>query len=561
MLDKLAANNRLEQLDAEYQLVIIGGGVYGAALCWEAAHRGIKTLLVEQEDYACGASSNSLKTIHGGLRSLQSLNLKAVIKGIRERAVFLQIAPNYVKPLPCILPTTGLLMKSRLVVGMGLLLYNILDKINVLFSKTGKDVPRARLLSRSQFIHRAPEIDTEGITGGALWYDAQVQNTERLVWQFIKAAISKGAAAINHTVALKHEGDSSSGKHKVLIRDALTGLEKTVTATAIIDCSAAWNFVEHCQLEYHKPRFKRDEKLTFLKSVNIIVKKNLFDNAVGKNIKAEGRDNARLYFFAPWREHTIIGTWYSSVESYPENSFSHDEAVACIDELNVAFNQKRLSVDDICNVHIGFLPAEKNRDNDVFALDKNLLSRCQFKDWSATDEGMRNVYSLRGTKYTLARYDAKQVVDELAKKMQWKVAASQSNYLPIYQAASKPANTHSLSDETVRHLLTNYGADIEQLFAYIEKKPQSVELIAGSQHHIMAEIYYAVFYEQALTLSDLLKRRLDLGDCSPPKLETAQYCANVMQKLLLWTDEVMHAQISALYSSYPEFLSRKINGT
>ncbi|MCK5667414.1 MAG: hypothetical protein KAI17_28195, partial [Thiotrichaceae bacterium] len=251
-----------------------------------------------------------------------------------------------------------------------------------------------------------------------------------------------------------------------------------------------------------------------------------------------------------------IGTWYSNVEPYPENSFSYDEATVCIDEINAIFSQKLLDADDICNVHIGFLPAKNNRHNDSSALDQDLLSSYQLKDWS-DQPGMHSVYSLRGTKYTLARYDAKQVIDRLAKTMKWKVAASQSDHLPIYQATPAPVQVYSLSDEIVNHLLTNYGADIEQLFSYIKKNPQSVELIPGTKYHIMAEIYYVVFYEQALTLCDLLKRRLDTGDCAPPDLKTAQYCAKIMQRLLSWTDETTHAQISELYTSYPEFLMRK----
>ena len=173
--------NRLEQIDAEYQLIIIGGGIYGAALCWEAAHRGLKTLLIEQDDYASGASSNSLKTIHGGLRSLQSLNLKAVIKGIRERSIFMNIAPNYVTPLPCILPTTRTLKKSRIAVGTGLLLYNL---IYLALKKTLPQkikIPNAELFNLEELKKRTNNIfKYDNLTGGALWYDAQVQNTERL---------------------------------------------------------------------------------------------------------------------------------------------------------------------------------------------------------------------------------------------------------------------------------------------------------------------------------------------------------------------------------------------
>lgn len=551
MHDKSTVSNRFQQIDTDYQIVIIGGGIYGAALCWEATHRGIKALLVEQDDYACGASSNSLKTIHGGLRSLQSFNLSAVLKGIGERSIFLRIAPNYVKHLPCILPTTRSLMKSKLVVGMGLLLYNILCQTRALFSVDDNNIPNTRLLSGSEFLSRAPGVNPDDITGGALWYDAQVINTERLVLQFIKSAVKKGAVAINHAIAVKYNHDKPGGRHSILIRDQITGYERTVTGSVIVDCSSAWSFIKHCL-----PAPSRDKNLTFLKSVNIITKKKIFDNAVGANARTVQTGNSRLYFFSPWRDCTMIGTWYSTVENYPENNFSLDDATACIDDINTVFSQKLLDIDDICNVHIGFLPAKKNQHNDAFNLDQDLLSKYRLKDWS-DHPGMRDVYSLQGTKYTLARYDAKQVIDTLAKKMKWKVTISQSDHLPIYQAAPTPVHVYSLSDEIVNHLMINYGADIDQLFSYIKENPKSTELIPGTQYHIMAEIYYVVFYEQALTLCDLLKRRLDTGDCAPPDLKTVHYCAKVMQRLLLWSDQAMQSQITEFYASYPEFLMRK----
>lgn len=536
--------NRIEQIDDSYQLVIIGGGIYGAALCWEATHRGIKTLLIEQDDYACGASSNSLKTIHGGLRSLQSVNLKAVLKGIRERSVFLRIAPNYVKPLTCIMPTTASLMKSKPVVGMGLLLYNILSFV----SGHDRKLPGTRLTSRSKFIKLAANINSDAITGGAIWHDAQVKNTERLVWQFIKSAIKIGATAINHAVVLEH--NKSGDRHNLVIRDQITGCEKTVTTSAMVDSSAAWNFIKHCL-----PKPDHDENLTFLKAVNIIVRKKVVDISVGTNVKTDD-NNSRLYFFSPWRDCTMIGTWYSSVESYPDNSFSQDEAIACINEVNAAFNKKLLNVDDICNVHIGFLPANINPHTSSFTLDKNLLSNYQLKDWSG-QPGMQNVYSLRGTKYTLARYDAEQVIDQLAKNMKWKVTRSRSDHLPIFQEAPATEHDSSLATNITNNLLENYGSDIELLLDYIKDNPQSAELIPATQNHIRAEIQYAVLHEQALTLSDLLKRRLAIGDREPPNIETAQYCAQVMQPILSWSDETKQLQIADLYDSYPDFLIKK----
>lgn len=548
MKDQTDIKNRLKNIDDDYQLIIIGGGIYGAALCWEASHRGVKTLLVEKDDYACGASSNSLKTIHGGLRSLQSLNFPAVIKGIRERSIFLTIAKNYVKPLPCILPTTRTLKRSRLFIGMGLFIYNSLNLIINGFTGFNKQLPHGKLLSIYEFKKRLHGIISDQITGGGLWFDAQVENTERMVLQFIKSANKYRAVTLNHTAAIKLTDQKISGKHRLLIADQINGDEKYVNSLAIIDCTSAWNFISQ---SFAKNR--HNETITFLKSVNIIINKKLFETAFGLNIKQKNTNETRLYFFAPWRDCTMIGTWYSFSKNYPEQNFSEQEARQCIDDVNSALSNQKISLDDICNVHIGYLPAQLAHSVDSSNIDKYLLTSYQLTDWS-DKLGAQHVYSLRGTKYTLARHDAQQVIDQLSNIEGWDVSSSKSDQTPIYREAQELDYTFKLADEIVHRLKINYGADIQHVLKFIEKIPEASKIIPGTTYHILAEIYYAVYNEQALTLSDLLKRRLDIGDRAPPNLETSNYCATIMQQLLSWSDETLQKQINQLYASYPDFM-------
>lgn len=542
--------NRLEQIDTNYQLIIIGGGIYGAALCWEASHRGIKTLLIEKEDYASGASSNSLKTIHGGLRSLQSFNLKAVIKGIRERSIFLHIAPNYVKPLPCVLPTTKSLMKSRMVVGAGLLLYNIICQI--ISKRTAKTIslPHAKLLSLNEINKRTKNLfNDDKFTGGALWYDAQVLNTERFVLQFIKSAQLKGAVTLNHLKAIKTDHDETINRHKVLIQDQLTGQEKDVFSSAIVDCTSAWNFIKSAHTFDNQ-----NEDISFIKAVNIIIKKKLFENAAGINVQSTKSLTNRLFFFAPWRNQTLIGTWYSKVDPYPDISFSKSEAKQFIAEINSAFEQPLIELDDICNVHIGFLPASQPDKLPDPAPENKLLKNYELKDWS-NKFNTKHLYSLRGTKYTLARHDAEKVIDDLSSKMNWDISKSRSSKTPIFQAAQFPEKTYAIPENIIYRLMNDYGVDLEKVLSFIERFPDSSEIIPGTKDHISAEIYYAIHHEQALSLTDLLKRRFNIGDKSPPEQNTTQYCANLMQQLMSWSTVEKDKQISDLYLSYPEYLS------
>ncbi len=548
MLDRTYLKNRLEQIGDDYQLVIIGGGIYGAALCWEASHRGIKTLLIEKNDYASGTSSNSLKTIHGGLRSLQSLNFTAVLKGIRERSIFLKIAKNYVKPLPCILPTTRTLKRSRFFIGMGLFIYNALNVIKTGYSNSDKQVSRARLLSIHEFKKHIYGIISHQITGGGLWFDAQVENTERMVLQFIQAANRFNAVTLNHTAAIKFSTNKISGEHRLLIADQISGDEKYISSSAIIDCTSAWNFISKSIGET-----ETNEEITFLKSVNIIINKKISETAFGLNIKQQSTHETRLYFFVPWRDCTIIGTWYSLAKSYPGENFSKQDALHCIDDINSAFSKQKISLDNICNVHIGYLPAELAQAVDRSNIDKYLLTSFQLIDWSNKLE-TRHVYSLRGTKFTLARHDAVQVIDRLSKIEGLSVSSSKSDQIPIYQDPQESENPYQIPDDIINRLKINYGDNIQHIIRFIEEIPESSTIIPGTTYHILAEIYYAVYYEQALTLSDLLKRRLDIGDRAPPNIDTSSYCADIMQKILSWSEGTLQEQIDELYASYPDFI-------
>ncbi|MGB3701972.1 MAG: FAD-dependent oxidoreductase, partial [Anaerolineales bacterium] len=104
----------------EYDLIVIGGGIYGACIAWDAAQRGLSVAIIERGDFGQETSANSLKTVHGGLRYLQDFDLNMVRLMIQERSIYLHIAPHLVHPLPCLTPTYSRLMKSKAVMGMAL---------------------------------------------------------------------------------------------------------------------------------------------------------------------------------------------------------------------------------------------------------------------------------------------------------------------------------------------------------------------------------------------------------------------------------------------------------
>jgi glycerol-3-phosphate dehydrogenase len=222
-----------------YDLVVVGGGIYGACIARDAALRGLSVALLEQGDFGQATSANSLKIIHGGLRYLQDGNPRLVRLMARERKAWLTVAPHLVQPLPCLMPTTRNLSRSRLVMGAGIRLNDALTYDRNREMDSSQEIPAARLLSRDEFVRLLPSLPADGVTGGVLWHDAQVNNTERLLLAVLASAAAAGAALANYVevTGLRRSGDVVSG---VVARDRLSGKEMDVRAPLVLLCAGGW---------------------------------------------------------------------------------------------------------------------------------------------------------------------------------------------------------------------------------------------------------------------------------------------------------------------------------
>ena len=177
----------------EHDLLVVGGGIHGVAVAWDAAQRGLAVALVESHDFGSGVSWNSLKTIHGGLRYLQKADLIRLRESVHERSALLRIAPALVKPLGFLVPTYGHGAKGREAMALGLVLNDLLSADRNRGLPPERRIPRSRVLSSRETLDLVPGLAAEGLNGGALWYDAQVESSERLTVGFAHAAADAGA--------------------------------------------------------------------------------------------------------------------------------------------------------------------------------------------------------------------------------------------------------------------------------------------------------------------------------------------------------------------------------
>jgi glycerol-3-phosphate dehydrogenase len=290
----------------QYDLLVIGGGVYGACIAWDAAQRGLSVALIEKGDFGQATSANSLKTIHGGLRYLQDGDLRLVRTMIGERMAFMHIAPHLVHPLPFLMATYRGLAKGKAVMRAALLMNDLLGFDRNRIGDPQKHLPRGRIVDRAECLRLVPGILEAGLSGGALWYDAQMHNSERLTLAFVLSAAHAGAHVANYVAAigLSRTGDRVTGAQA---RDTLTGEEFDIRARVVVNATGPWaeSLLTLGSGRRREPLFRPSI------AINLVTRQLIPHYAVGIRStyrSAPARQRSRLLCIVPWREYSLIGT-------------------------------------------------------------------------------------------------------------------------------------------------------------------------------------------------------------------------------------------------------------
>ncbi len=519
-----------------FDVVIIGGGIYGAALLWEATLRGLSAALVEKDDFGGATSAHSLKTIHGGLRYLQSGDLQRVRQSSHERRTLMRIAPHLVHPLPCIVPTYGHGLRSREAMAVALRLNDMITFDRSHDAAPDKVIQRGRLLSPAEVRQRLPGIATSGLTGGALYYDAQVYNSERLTLAFICSALARGAAALNYARATGFLGDPRAVTG-VQVRDELSGDTFDVHARLVISAAGPWT---HRLLSGLHGQAAPTGGLA--KAVNLIVSP-LFE-AVAVGISDPG-DHQRLYFVSPWRGRSMVGTSYTRYDDAPDALSVHERDIDdLLAILNRAYPARALRRDEVSFVHRGLLPLDNaRRDGEL-----RLMQHPRILDRHA--HGINGLLSVEGVKYTTAREVAERSLDVAFRQWGQTPPPSASARMPLYGGDidhfdrwlhdALRTNTWQLGQSVLRGLLLNYGSRYTDVLGYLDSNaPPDAQAVMAAQAR------YAVDHEMAVHLADVIFRRTEAGSAAPPDDAVLAVCAAAMAAKLGWSETRTDQEIDA----------------
>lgn len=540
---------RLE--DRRFDVVVVGGGIFGACIAWDAALRGLDTALVEQEDFGHATSANSFKMVHGGIRYLQHGDLPRIRESSRERRALLRIAPHLVEPLPILIPTYGHGLEGKELLAAGMWLYDLLtlDR-NQGIEDPDRKIPPGRLVGRDRVLELFPDLPADGLTGGALFHDAQMYNPTRLVLAFAKGAADRGAALANYVRVEEYlrDGDRVVG---VRARDRLADAEITVRGRMVVNATGPWapNLL---------PPSAGAIGATFSRDACFVVPRRL-TGSVALAVLGKTQDSdallsrpARHLFLAPWRDSTLVGVWHVVHEGNADSfEVRREELQSFVDEVNGAYPAAGLSVDEISVANAGLiLFGDEQSDADNFSFGK----RSRVIDHAERD-GVEGLLTVIGVRYTTARGVAERALDTLAPRIGAGDlrGATETTKLPGGDIASverfveeQATRFASILDETaVRRLVRNYGSEIDQV---IRHDPSCAHLADSAC--VAAEVLHAVREEMACTLADVVFRRTDLGTAAPPSEEALAAAADVMGDELGWSESRRHAEIRAVTERY-----------
>ncbi len=542
-----------------FDVIIVGGGIYGAAAAWDATLRGLSVALIDENDFCGKTSANSLKIVHGGLRYLQTLDLKRVRESIRERSIFMRIAPHLVHPMPCVMPTYGHMMKGSEVMRIGLLLNDIISFDRNRSGDPEKRIPAGRVVSREECLRLVPGIDPSGVRGGAFWTDAQMINSERMGLAFLLSAADRGASVANYTRItglLQKDGKVEGIKAK----DVFSGESFDIRGRVVIIAAGGWSD------QLLDSAGVRHPAVALSTAMNLVIRKRLLPECAagvygrftheGSRGTYQGR---RVLFLAPWRSYTLAGTYHLPYEANPgEMKVTESEIIRFLAQINTAIPGNPVSRADVSFVHKGFLPMD---GVDEKTGEVRLTPHYRIID-HGRQGGPKGLVTVYGVKYTTARDVAEKTVTlsaSLAGKTGKGTEPGPSRTTALkggdilrfddfVQSAVKTSRGR-WTEALLRRLITQYGTD----FTFVLKLAEDKELAApvpGRKEMLMAEVCYAVREEMACTLRDVVLRRSDAGSGECPGDETLKACAQVMAKELGWKQARIEKEIEAVKGIY-----------
>ncbi|HHU38068.1 MAG TPA: glycerol-3-phosphate dehydrogenase/oxidase [Propionibacterium sp.] len=513
--------------DGEFDILVIGGGVTGAGAALDAATRGLRTAIVEAQDWASGTSSRSSRLVHGGLRYLYNLDFALVAEALTERGRLLtSLAPHLVKAQPFLWPLKmPIIERAYSAVGVGLY-----DALAVLGARGRATVPIQKHLSKAGAKRHFADLRDDALVGAIEFHDARVDDA-RLVINLVRSAVRHGATAASRAAVVGLTQQPDGRVTGATVRDLETGREVAVRAKAVIQATGVWT--EDTQ---KLARTDKGLKVLASKGIHIVVPRERIKATSGMFLRTE----KSVLFIIPWRHYWVIGTtdtaWHEQLEHPVPTSADIDYV---LDHANAVLSAQ-LTRDDIIGTYAGLRPL-------LQPVAKDEKSSAKVSREHTTLEAAPGLVSIAGGKLTTYRVMAADAVDVALGKQRAKELPSVTAEVPLlgadgYRAVVNRtgaiAARHGWDVDRVEELADRYGSELDALLELVDADPDLGRPLGASGWYLRAEVAFACRYEGALHVEDILIQRVRLNSTTPDRGASAvDEVADIAAPLLGWDAE------------------------
>ncbi len=512
--------------DGAWDMIVVGGGATGVGVAIDAASRGYEVLLLEQHDFGKGTSSRSTKLVHGGVRYLEQGNITLVMEALKERGILRKNAPHIVRDLGFVVPSYE--WWEAPFYGLGLKMYNLLA------GRYG--FGRSEILSKEETLARLPTIKREGLRGGVIYYDGQFDDA-RLLVNMVATAHEQGAALLNYApvIALQRGDDGladGSGEglvDGVTFRDVESGRETRARARVVINATGAFSDgVRKLADPAARPMIAPSQ------GIHLVFDRSFLP--VETALLVPHTSDGRVLFAIPWREHTLVGTTDTPVDTAVLEPRALDQEIDFVLSTAGQYLARAPTRDDVLSVFAGIRPLLKHGEGRA----TSVLSR----DHSIHID-RNGLLSITGGKWTTYRNMARACVDQAATLAQLPEVECKTRDLPIHGFHPQPETLGALSA---------YGSDAARIADIARAEPALSARLHPRLATIGAEIVWHARAEMARTLEDVLARRaralfLDARAAIEMAPRAAEILARELGRSRAW-QQAQVAEFTALAKGY-----------
>jgi glycerol-3-phosphate dehydrogenase len=509
-----------------WDMLVVGGGATGVGVAIDAASRGYDVLLLEQSDFGKGTSSRSTKLAHGGVRYLEQGNIGLVMEALKERGLLLQNAPHLVHDLAFVVPNYD--WWEAPFYGLGLKLYQLLA------GKYGFGV--SRILSKEETLEHLPTLKTEGLRGGAVYYDGQFDDA-RLLIHMVATAYEQGATLLNYVEVTGLTKDAQGFVDGVSARDVETGNEFRATAKVVINATGAFTDLLRLKAE-------PDAKPMIVPSQGIHL---VFDSSFlqgASAIMVPHTSDGRVLFAIPWHGHTLVGTTDTPISAATLEPVAMEHEIEFILATAGQYLTKAPTRDDVLSVFAGIRPlvgatraasglvrtAALSRDHVLHIDPSGLVTIC-------------------GGKWTTYRHMAEDCVDQAATLAQLPEKPCVTHHLHIH-GFHEIAKEDAAKGDAAKQFgsLAVHGSDFYEIRKLIETDARLGEPLHAALPYVKAEVIWAARHEMARTVEDILARRTRaLFLNARAALAMAPAVADLMASELGWDEVIRTKHLDAFF--------------